>query len=280
VEKASEAADRCPGGQLIRSVRRPGIACYEILYPGGTCLGAHAHEAAHFTLSMDGSCSESAGGRSFDCGPRAVVFHAAGEAHSLTVGGHALRSFRVEMQGGSAACGRSAGELETLLGGTRFLHAAGGPLASILAALYCELRCPDDCSALAVEGLLFQLIAAAARLSRETGCDRREPPWVKQTADLLHQRFRSRLTLEEISSAVGVSPARLSLAFRRAYHRTIAEEQRRLRVEFAAARLSEPQPSLAEIALDAGFSDQAHFCRAFKESTGMTPARYRAAMSM
>ncbi|PYQ60569.1 MAG: AraC family transcriptional regulator, partial [Acidobacteria bacterium] len=33
--------------------------------------------------------------------------------------------------------------------------------------------------------------------------------------------------------------------------------------------------SLADIAIEAGFSDQPHFSRAFKQVTGFTPARYR-----
>jgi len=49
-------------------------------------------------------------------------------------------------------------------------------------------------------------------------------------------------------------------------------------VEFASACLRDGDASLADIALEAGFSDQPHFCRAFKEVTGMTPARYRDGM--
>ena len=35
------------------------------------------------------------------------------------------------------------------------------------------------------------------------------------------------------------------------------------------------QPFLASLALQAGFSDQSHFTRAFKRHTGCTPAQYR-----
>jgi AraC family transcriptional regulator len=92
---------------------------------------------------------------------------------------------------------------------------------------------------------------------------------------ILSDQFRSRLTLEEIAAEVGASPARVSAVFRRVYHRSIAEEQRRLRVEFASERLRDRDASLADIALEAGFSDQPHFSRAFKQVTGMTPARFR-----
>jgi len=47
------------------------------------------------------------------------------------------------------------------------------------------------------------------------------------------------------------------------------------RLEFARDRIREGHP-LAEIAIDAGFADQAHLTRVFKSAFGLTPARYRA----
>jgi len=47
------------------------------------------------------------------------------------------------------------------------------------------------------------------------------------------------------------------------------------RLEFARERIHRERP-LAEVALDAGFADQAHFTRAFRSTFGLTPGRYRA----
>jgi AraC-like DNA-binding protein len=47
------------------------------------------------------------------------------------------------------------------------------------------------------------------------------------------------------------------------------------RLEFARERIHQDRP-LVEVALDAGFVDQAHFTRAFRSAFGLTPARYRA----
>lgn len=47
------------------------------------------------------------------------------------------------------------------------------------------------------------------------------------------------------------------------------------RLEFARERIHRERP-LVEIAVDAGFADQAHFTRAFRSAFGLTPARYRA----
>lgn len=48
------------------------------------------------------------------------------------------------------------------------------------------------------------------------------------------------------------------------------------RVEQARRRLAEVDCTLAEIAHACGFSDQAHFSRAFKQLQGITPKAYRA----
>ena len=47
------------------------------------------------------------------------------------------------------------------------------------------------------------------------------------------------------------------------------------RLDFARQQLAQDR-SLAEIALEAGFADQAHFSRMLKATFGITPARYRA----
>jgi transcriptional regulator GlxA family with amidase domain len=47
------------------------------------------------------------------------------------------------------------------------------------------------------------------------------------------------------------------------------------RIEIAKALLSETNNSLAEIAAQTGFSDQAAFTRAFANVVGGTPAKWR-----
>ena len=47
------------------------------------------------------------------------------------------------------------------------------------------------------------------------------------------------------------------------------------RLDFARQQLAQSR-SLVEVAIEAGFADQAHFSRMFKAAFGITPARYRA----
>ena len=74
---------------------------------------------------------------------------------------------------------------------------------------------------------------------------------------------------------MGVHPAHLARCFKREYGQTVGEYARALRLEWAAEQLALDDASLAEIALGAGFADQSHFTRAFRQHAGVTPGRYR-----
>jgi len=49
----------------------------------------------------------------------------------------------------------------------------------------------------------------------------------------------------------------------------------RLRVRFASERLSVPDASIVDVAVQAGFADQSHLTRTFKRYTRMTPGEFR-----
>ena len=256
---------------VVRSRREPGLVCHELFYDSGTTLPTHSHETALVAWAMDGSYREQAAGSTFECGTRSVVFHPAHEEHAV-VFNSAARCLAIEIDSEEVRCRYDARIPVSLQ------HFDCGPLAAVLSNLYAEFRSGDTCSSLAIQGLVLQLLACLSR----TDCppvDRWRPSWLDRVEEILRYGFRDRLSLEELAVEIGESPERISAAFRRIYHRSIAEEQRRLRIEFACERLRDRDASLAAIALDAGFSDQPHFSRAFKQVMGTTPARYRVGLT-
>jgi len=155
------------------------------------------------------------------------------------------------------------------------IQVQGGVLAALATKLYGEFRRMDRVSPLAIEGLVLELLAVASR--REAS---KSPPvastWLKRTADLLRVQFNQSLTLSEISEQAGVHPGHLAREFRRCFGTTVGEYVRQLRIDCARRLLRDCATPLKHVALEVGFFDQSHFCRVFRELTGMTPTEYRA----
>lgn len=158
------------------------------------------------------------------------------------------------------------------------IHSEGGALAWLAMKLYREFERPDAVSLLAVEGLMLEALSELGRWNDKPA--RAAPLWLGQARELLRDRFREQLSLDEIATSVGVHAAHLARSFRRCYGTTVGEYQRRLRIEYASRQLSETQISISSIALTAGFADQPHFTRTFRAQTGMTPAKFRTAFGM
>ena len=87
-----------------------------------------------------------------------------------------------------------------------------------------------------------------------------------------HPKSANLIPLAEL---LGVSPYRLSRAFTRELGVSLTRYRNGVRVARALDRLEEGEPSLAALAADLGFSDQAHLCRTVREHLGHTPTALR-----
>jgi AraC-like DNA-binding protein len=90
---------------------------------------------------------------------------------------------------------------------------------------------------------------------------------------VLARNFGKPLTLQDIGDASGYSVYQIIRVFRRRLGTTPHAYLMRVRLEYAAERLSQGD-TIAGAAADAGFSDQSHLTRHFKRVFGMTPRNY------
>jgi AraC-like DNA-binding protein len=83
------------------------------------------------------------------------------------------------------------------------------------------------------------------------------------------------LRLAEWAATLGIAPQSLSRGFRRAYGTSPKRYRLELRALHALRRLPGSPTSIATLAADAGFADQAHLTRTIHGLTGQTPKRLK-----
>lgn len=97
---------------------------------------------------------------------------------------------------------------------------------------------------------------------------------LESAARYIRQNCRQPLRLKEICAAAGLSESHLIRSFKTRYGMTPHAYQVNCRIEYSRAQLKRGSP-IADVAVDAGFADQAHLQRVFKQLTAATPGQYR-----
>ncbi|MHC8391832.1 AraC family transcriptional regulator [Pseudomonas sp. MDT2-39-1] len=104
----------------------------------------------------------------------------------------------------------------------------------------------------------------------------REPNFkLERAADYIRDHCTCQLKLEDICEAAQLSPSYLIRAFKHHYGMTPHAFLVNRRIQFARDQLRNGK-LIADVALEAGFADQAHFQRVFKQHLAATPGQYRA----
>lgn len=94
-----------------------------------------------------------------------------------------------------------------------------------------------------------------------------------RAADYITRHCTRDLRVEEVAAASGLSPSYLIRAFKARYGLTPHAYQTNQRVRVGQAGLRRGE-AIVDVALDAGFADQAHFQRVFKAHVAATPGQY------
>ena len=81
--------------------------------------------------------------------------------------------------------------------------------------------------------------------------------------------------LADIAARFRLHPNYFSSLFKKQLNITVREYILRLRIQKAKELMADPDLKLIDIALSVGYHDAAHFNRAFKNVTGLSPSQYR-----
>ena len=87
------------------------------------------------------------------------------------------------------------------------------------------------------------------------------------------------IRLSELASLADLSPSQFGRAFKTSTGTTPHLWHLEARIESAKRLLADHRSSLAEVALETGFSEQSHFTRAFHAATGVSPGAWRREMA-
>jgi AraC family transcriptional regulator len=239
-------------------------------YSPSSRLPPHHHEEPVLCLVLVGRYVECIRGSETEHGSGHLLYCPPFEAHAQTFSSRG--AVKLLMRPTAAALDYLAAEVA--LADAPFIRSPR--LQAIGAQLAAEMKSPDGCSAMIVEGLVGELLGLLARSSKAPACEASGA--LRAALDMIAEGACRPLTLSKIAHAVGDDPVQLSARFRTAFGRTVGEFLRQARLERAAEQLSRSHCPIAEISADCGFYDQAHLTRAFKAAYGVTPGRFRSAL--
>lgn len=113
---------------------------------------------------------------------------------------------------------------------------------------------------------------------KDKKANKKTPEWVRDLKAIIQDQIDTQFTfdLKKISTDLELNPSYLSREFSKYFDDlNFGDYIRKLRIEKAIHLIQNSTYSLTEIAYMTGFSDQSHFTRIFKLSTGKNPSSYR-----
>jgi AraC-like DNA-binding protein len=125
-----------------------------------------------------------------------------------------------------------------------------------------------------IEGKVIGIAGFSRHVDRLSGRAGTADDFAK-TIDHLKKKFNEHLSTAELAKMSGMSVSQFERRFRRAFSSSPRQYLLRLRVDAASRLLTFTSRPIAQISLECGFHDHAHFTRSFKKMMNMTPLNFR-----
>lgn len=100
-------------------------------------------------------------------------------------------------------------------------------------------------------------------------------PIIHNSIAYIEKNYTKDITLEKVSSMVGLTPQYFSSYFKEEMDITFTEHITKLRIEKAKELIRNSQMSIQEVCFFVGYHDPNYFSRIFKKYVGCTPSRYK-----
>jgi AraC family transcriptional regulator len=235
----------------------------------GSIIGVkHRHESAHIVCVLTGGYLTSFRHRERVAPLGSLVFVPADTTHEDHFQSLDARTLNISISKWQIDQARECVRLPEVQSDFRYAE-----VNLIAHRLEAECRFWNSTSALMAEGLCLELLGAMGKQSESNG--RVPPRWLIRVRELLHDRFRDSFSVSAIAKEADVHPIHLIRTFRKFFSATPGDYVRDLRLEAAASLLNSRDLSIAEVAVECGFSDQSQLSKYFKRKFGLTPGEFR-----
>jgi AraC family transcriptional regulator len=224
----------------------------------------HSHDDAHFVLATHGRYLTTAWGHETE-GP-VLVYNPPGVVHRdrfVEAGGYFLAvSFEAPAWRDLARASR-----RTAIDALRL----SGPAARSAALRLTRTLLSRDADPVTLEALGLELAGQAMSPIEDSD---HPPPWLATAEIFLADSFDRPISIADVARAAGVHPVHLARGYRRWLGAAPGERLRTRRLERAADLLMLGRAAIGDIALAAGFCDQSHLNRQFRQAYGVTPGEF------
>lgn len=231
---------------------------------------SHSHDHHQLVLALEGRLEFEVAGKGGMVDTAALAVVAGGERHSCRAAGR-NRFLVLDWEDEETAHGAAARLLDRALTRPFFaLDPALLPLLRFLELGIASARIPADESADWGRLLLRRLADGEAPRSGR-------PRRLSRALAFVEANLARPLSVADMAGAAMTSPGHLHGLFRRHLGRAPMAYVAERRLERAMAELRNGEASVAQIAVDCGYSDQSALTRAMRRRHGVTPAAYRRA---
>ena len=246
---------------------RGDVIVYEGTFTAGMVIPCHVHAEPVISLVLDGDGVEEVGGRTRLVTAQDLLLTPAYALHGYRFG-RSGRWFNMQLTDSWLA--RVADGAPPLPDAAQIIHSNAA--AAWATRVRTEVRNRDTVSSLAIDGAMILMVADLARVRVDAAG--RRPRWLRSVEEAIDAAGAVAPSVDQLAQLAGVHPTHLLRTFRRHHGTTISNYVRRRRIERARVEVANGDRPLSAIALDAGFADQSHFTRVFRQTFGETPGQY------
>ncbi len=121
------------------------------------------------------------------------------------------------------------------------------------------------------------LLILARNLSQQTPAKSKESNAAEAILRYIKQHIYDpdKLSMERIAEAFHLAPTYISIFFKKQTGESLKQFVIKHRIKLIEARLLYSSMTLTEIADEFGFTDESHFCKQFRQYTGVSPSTFR-----